>query len=106
MAKNSALIGSQNITSIPNAINTNMFMPHNKRQAREKLNLPQDKILLLFGSVKITDKRKGIDYLIEACKILTQSDPELSKELGVVILGTHSEQCTSCLLYTSPSPRD
>ena len=95
MAKNSALIGTQDITSIPNAINTNMFMPRNKRQAKEKLNLPQDKKLLLFGSVKITDKRKGIDYLIEACKILTKSDPELSKKLGVVILGTHSEQCTS-----------
>ena len=53
MAKNSALIGTQDITSIPNAINTNMFMPRNKRQAREKLNLPQDKKLLLFGSVRL-----------------------------------------------------
>ena len=95
MAKSSALIGRQNITSIPNAINTNLFMPRNKRQSREKLNLPQDKKLLLFGSVKITDKRKGIDYLIEACKILTQSNPELSKELGVVILGSHPEQHSS-----------
>lgn len=91
----SALISKQKIMSIPNAINTNLFMPHNKRQAREKLNLPQDKKLLLFGSVKITDKRKGIDYLIEACKILTENSPELSKELGVVILGSHSEQCKS-----------
>lgn len=95
MAKNSALIGKHKITSIPNPINTNMFMPRNKRQAREKLNLPQDKELLLFGSVKITDKRKGIDYLIEACKILTQNNPELSKKLGVVILGAHPEQYSS-----------
>ena len=95
MAKNSALIGKHKIISIPNPINTNMFMPRNKRQAREKLNLPQDKKLLLFGSVKITDKRKGIEYLIEACKILTQNNPELSEKLGVVILGAHPEQYSS-----------
>ena len=83
MAKNSALIGKHKIISIPNPINTNMFMPRNKRQAREKLNLPQDKKLLLFGSVKITDKRKGIEYLIEACKILTQNNPELSDSLYI-----------------------
>src|SRR5574344_1589264 len=43
--------------------------------------LPQDKQLVLFGSVKITDKRKGIDYLIEACKILAEKHPDYVDKL-------------------------
>ena len=67
MARRSSLLQGHTITNIPNAINTNLFKPRIKKFAREKLHLPTDKKLLLFGSMKITDKRKGIDYLIEAC---------------------------------------
>ena len=95
MAKQSELLKGQTITNIPNAINTNLFKPRNKKQAREKCHLPQDKKLLLFGSVKITDKRKGIDYLVEACKILASQDPGLSKQLGVVVFGKQAEQYAS-----------
>ncbi|WP_300729092.1 glycosyltransferase family 4 protein [uncultured Bacteroides sp.] len=95
IARQSALLKGQEITSIPNAINTNLFTPRPKRFARQKLKLPEDKKLLLFGSMKITDKRKGIDYLIEACKLIAQSNPELSKKLGVVVLGSQAEQYAS-----------
>ena len=91
MAKSSKLIGHQTITSIPNAINTNLFKPRNKQAIREKYQIPADKKLLLFGSMKTTDKRKGIDYLVEACQILAKEQPEFCKQLGVVILGKHSE---------------
>ncbi len=94
-AKQSALTQGQTVTNIPNAINTNLFRPLNKQQAREKCDLPQDKKLLLFGSVKITDKKKGIDYLIAACKEIVAAYPEFSKELGVVIFGNQAEQYAS-----------
>ena len=45
----------------------------------------------MFGSVKTTDKRKGIDYLVEACQILSSIQPEFCKKLGVVIIGKQSE---------------
>ncbi len=95
MAKKSALLQGHTVTNIPNAINTNLFKPRAKKFAREKLHLPADKKLLLFGSMKITDKRKGIEYLIEACKLLAQQEPELSQQLGVVVLGSQAEQCKS-----------
>lgn len=95
MARKSVLLQGHTITNIPNAINTNLFKPRAKKFAREKLHLPTDKKLLLFGSMKITDKRKGIDYLIEACKLLAQQEPELSQQLGVVVLGSQAEQCKS-----------
>ena len=59
------------------------------------MQIPLHFRLLLFGSMKITDKRKGIDYLIEACKLLTQKELELIQQLGVVLLGIKAEQCKS-----------
>ena len=95
LAKQSLLTQGHNVLSIPNAINTNLFQPRPKIHAREKLHLPQDKKLLLFGSAKVTDKKKGINYLIDACKLIKEDYPELSKQLGVVLLGGHTEQFVS-----------
>lgn len=95
LAKQSELINRQTITNIPNAINTNLFKPRSKQQAREKCRLPLDKKLLLFGSMKITDERKGINYLVEACKIIASQYPELSNKLGVVVFGNEAEQYAS-----------
>ena len=100
MARKSVLLQGHTITNIPNAINTNLFKPRAKKFAREKLHLPTDKKLLLFGSMKITDKRKGIDYLIEACKLLSRQEPELSQQLGVVVLGSQAEQCKSLFPFS------
>lgn len=91
-AKVSALFTGQSVVNIPNAINTNLFKPHNKQEARTKCRLPQDGKLILFGSAKITDKRKGIDYLVEACKLLAEKYPEWKKSFGVVVFGNQSQQ--------------
>ncbi|KAA6344167.1 N N'-diacetylbacillosaminyl-diphospho-undecaprenol alpha-1 3-N-acetylgalactosaminyltransferase [termite gut metagenome] len=91
-AKESALFPSQTVVSIPNPINVNLFKPRNKKEARVKCNLPAEKKLILFASVKITDKRKGIDYLIESCRILAEKYPELKDTMEIVILGHKSEQ--------------
>ena len=81
MARESSLLTGHTITNIPNAINTNLFRPRPKTTARERLHLPADKKLLLFGFMKITDERKGIAYLIEACQLLAQKEPEFSRQL-------------------------
>ena len=91
-AEESALLMQHPIIHIPNPINTNLFRPRNKQESRIKSGLPNDKKLILFGSVKITDKRKGIDYFIESCKLLVQKYPKLIEELGVVVYGKDSEQ--------------
>ncbi|MDR0938412.1 MAG: glycosyltransferase family 4 protein [Mediterranea sp.] len=93
-AQTSALLVGKNVVNIPNAINTNLYKPADKRLAREKARLPQDKRLLLFGSLKITDERKGFAYLAEACRILAEKHPEWKESLGVVVFGRHSEQGT------------
>ena len=90
-ASQSALLTNHQVIHIPNPINTNLFKPRNKQEARVKRSLPTDKKLILFGSAKITDKRKGIDYFIESCKILAEKFPEVLKEWGVVVYGKESE---------------
>ncbi len=92
MAKKSALLTGQTITCIPNAINTNLFKPHSKQEARSKCLLPLDAKLILFGSVKITDRRKGVKYLVESCKLLADKYPELKDQLGIVAFGNQSRQ--------------
>lgn len=91
MAKESYLLSDQQVISIPNPIDTDIYKPINKIEARTSLNLPLDKKILLFGSCKITDKRKGIDYLIEACNILNKEYPSLKEEIGIIILGKEAD---------------
>ena len=90
-ASQSALLEGHTIVDIPNPISTGLFKPQNALVARNKMGLPTDKKLILFGSVKVTDKRKGIDYFIESCKLLAEKYPEMKEELGVVVYGKNSE---------------
>jgi glycosyltransferase involved in cell wall biosynthesis len=90
--KESMLLSGHTFTNIPNPINTDRFKPLNKREARIKYNLSADRKLILFSSVKITDKRKGIDFLRESCNILVEQHPELKTSVDIVILGHRSEQ--------------
>ena len=91
MAKKSALLQGQHIHSIPNPLNLDIFKPKDRQGARQRLSLPTDKKLLLFGAVKATDKRKGIDYLIKACKTLVKQNPALKEQIGIVSFGMMSE---------------
>jgi len=59
---------TERVEHINNCIPAARFHPIDMQQARQALSLPQDKRLLLFCSQKVTDKRKGIKYLLEALK--------------------------------------
>lgn len=71
----------QRIVSIPNPIDSRLFAPlteEQRKEAAKTLGLPQGKRLVLFVAQKVDDERKGIRYLDEAVKILTetQGNPE------------------------------
>lgn len=91
-AEESRLIQGMTVRSIPNPIDVDLFRPRDKRQARKYCRLPEDKKLLLFGSVKLTNKQKGIDYLIEACRLLAGRSSHWSKDFGVVIFGQNADR--------------
>ena len=91
-AKASALLKGHKITSIPNPIDIHIYNRCNKKEARQRLGLPADKKLILFVSQRVTNRNKGMAYLMEACDQLKDLP-----QLGVVILGGHAEEVTTQL---------
>ena len=51
----------------------------------------------MVGCVKISDKRKGIDYFVDACNKLAEKRPALKDSLGVVVFGKGSEMMKELL---------
>lgn len=92
LARASRLTRGHFITNIPNAINMSIFHPADKQEARAHHSLPQDMRLILFGSQRITDERKGFRYLAEALGIMKQNNPTLAEQTAVVVLGSESEK--------------
>jgi glycosyltransferase involved in cell wall biosynthesis len=88
MALKSALTAGHYISSIPNPINTDIYRPLNKSAIRKELNLPFDKKIILFAAAKASDKRKGLDYLVEASHLLKNH----SKDIIFLIAGNRSQE--------------
>ena len=91
-AKKSALLKGQKVASVPNPIDTHIYKKGDKLEARQRLGLPLDRKLILFASQRVTNQNKGMSYLIEACRQLSDIP-----QLGVVILGGHAEEVVNQL---------
>lgn len=86
-AKSSGLLKSKNVVTIPNAFDTNIFCPASKREMRDILDLPNDKILILFGAANATNKNKGFEYLVQGINNLILKYPRHIANIELVILG-------------------
>lgn len=91
-AKRSALLHGQNITSIPNPIDTRVYCPMPKKEARLRAGLPEGKRIILFVSQRVTTQRKGMHYLVEAIGKMVAADPQLKENTAIAILGGHAEE--------------
>ena len=60
---------------IPMGANTKNFKPKDKNKARQSLNLPKDKKIILFVGHLVT--RKGVEYLIRSIKIVLKKDKNI-----------------------------
>ena len=77
-AKKSTLLGRFPITVIPNCIDTDLYQPMDKADARKILGLEPDKKYLLFGAMQATvDKNKGFEQLLKALRMLNGDNMEL-----------------------------
>ena len=77
LAAKSPLTAGHRVVSIPNPIDTAVYTPMDKREARQRLNLPEDKKIVLFAAVNASDPRKGMDYLAEASRIMAQQHDDI-----------------------------
>jgi glycosyltransferase involved in cell wall biosynthesis len=73
-ANSSSLCKDFRVEVIPNGIDTQKYKPINRHWAREILNLPQDKQIVLFGGAGGTgDRWKGFNLLVPALQSLSKS---------------------------------
>jgi len=86
-AKASSLFKDRRVEWIPYGIDTKIYRPIDRRTAREILGLPQEKRLILSGSLgAISDKRKGFHLLQPALQELRQT--QWHDQLELVVFGT------------------
>lgn len=77
-AKLSALLGRFPVHVIPNCIDTDLYEPIDKADARKILGLEPDKKYLLFGAMNaLADANKGFTYLKEALERIKGDNTEL-----------------------------
>lgn len=70
-AKESSLFKNHEVLCLPNPINTKIYYPFDKDQARILLNLPKNKKLIGFGAISATnDLNKGFKQLEGALNLL------------------------------------
>ncbi len=87
-AGRSPLLGNKNITVIPNPINIENYMPVEKGKAREKLNIPREKIIIMFSAFTVNEKRKGFEYLKAALRELYAKSENIREKIELVVLGS------------------
>jgi glycosyltransferase involved in cell wall biosynthesis len=117
-SRKSALFRNQRVEVIPNGLDLQRYKPFNKSLVREWLNLPQDKLIVMFASNMATsDRRKGFHLLQPALKSLGHSgwsdkvellvmgagEPSPPMDLGLKAhyLGTLKEDITMALYYAA-----
>lgn len=92
LARQAPLLHGQSISSIPNPIDTHLYMPTDTRAARAELGLPLNKHILLFVAYKATDPIKGICYFQDAVAHLVAESLTLANDLHVVVVGREATQ--------------
>ncbi|MCD8194092.1 MAG: glycosyltransferase family 4 protein [Tannerellaceae bacterium] len=92
MAQKSGINNRFLFTSIPNPIDTTVFYKTGKHQARNCLHLPTDKFLILFIAAKVSDQRKGVSFLTEACHLLKKENPRLAANIEILLIGNAAEE--------------
>lgn len=86
-ARQSSLLKDHTVVSIPNPIDTDVFKPIDKKEARWKLNVPQHKHLILFAAMRVDAPMKGFSYFKEALEKMAALYPETKNQVELLIFG-------------------
>lgn len=87
-AKKSKILNERNINAIPNPIDINIFKTLDKKICRKKFSLPEEKFLILFGTMNLREERKGFNYLLDGLIYLNKEYPDLRTKIEIVTFGS------------------
>jgi glycosyltransferase involved in cell wall biosynthesis len=76
------------IRRIPHGIDTDIFQPIDKDLCRSILDIPKDKIVLLFAAMDLMDYRKGGDLILKIIQGLPKS---FQSRLVMLVMGEKGE---------------
>ncbi|MDB5021684.1 MAG: glycosyl transferase family 1 [Pedobacter sp.] len=86
--KFSSLMGFREVTVIPNTIETKVFKPYKKAEAKTMLKIPSHKFVMMSGFMPSkNDKHKGTSFLIEALNDLSTRPGVIKEDMELVIFG-------------------
>ena len=85
-AKESKLLQFQPVSVIPNALSVNHFQLKDRENSRRQFSLPE-KIIIVFGAVKMDETRKGLKYLIEALNYMVANGMFKREDLHLALFG-------------------
>jgi glycosyltransferase involved in cell wall biosynthesis len=86
--KGSALLRTQPVTRIPHVVDTSIFAPMERAEARAALVLPPGPVVLFLASAGIGDERKGWDLLEPALMQARHDHPSLQ----VLVVGPKPDE--------------
>jgi glycosyltransferase involved in cell wall biosynthesis len=102
-ARRSSLFKNNTIHKVLLSVSPAIFKPVDKHGLRLKLKIPSDAKILFFGSIGLTEKRKGMFYLIESLKVLKQkpenADSLVINEIVLLVAGRQFEQIVDLLPF-------
>ena len=87
----SSLLKYFNVYTIPNPIDTTIFKPIDKDEAKRKLGLETGKKYLLFAAMNTKHKRKGFDYLKESVLLFKKENTHV-ENVELLIVGKFDVQ--------------
>jgi glycosyltransferase involved in cell wall biosynthesis len=73
-ARESRLFKTLRVEVIANSLETDLYSPLPKKQAKERLEIPADAVTLLFGAIDGAEKRKGFSQLSAAMKTCLENE--------------------------------
>lgn len=87
MALKSSLLRGNEVITIANPIDVDVFSKQDKTLSRQKWGVPVDARVILFGAANINHTRKGINYLIEALHKIRETESDMNQVIQVVMFG-------------------
>jgi len=85
-ARSSFLLKGMNIDVIPNGVDTSIFSPHPKSEAREYFGFSRLKKIIMFGANSVGgDENKGFNDLLEIQSLISNS--LVGKNFEIVVFG-------------------
>lgn len=99
-ANKSSLLGNKRVEVLPNPIDTSIFKPNNKAEAKSSFKIEANNICLSFVAADVGNARKGFEYLRKALWLLKEKYPEWEHKIKLLVMGEEKTEINLDLPFT------